>query len=130
MWVKLPRRLWLLFEFRRWFCCCCCLLIIHCCSNCMLGDVLGHCFILQYFVCKLSRWGRENWLLYFCCVLNVISLLSEFHFLLVCLRYNDIRREFLPRTAWPSVAKFISIMSSSSQIFLLKLSKSIGPQTP
>ena len=39
------------------------------------GLVLGTCFILQYFVLFL-RWGRKSWLLYFCCVLNVMVLPS------------------------------------------------------
>ena len=46
------------------------------------GLVLGPCFVLQYFVSFLvlqsSCWGLENWLLYFCCVLNVMSQLSFF----------------------------------------------------
>ena len=50
---------------------------------------------------------------------------SEFHFLLVCPRYSEIRRDLLPSTAWPSVAKFISIMATKSKMFLLKLSKFI-----
>ena len=41
--------------------------------------VLGHCLVLQYYVSLLvfqsSIWGRKSWLRYFCCVLNVISLL-------------------------------------------------------
>ena len=44
--------------------------------------MLGPCFVLQYFVSFLvlqsSRWGRESYLLYFCCVLIVMSLLSLF----------------------------------------------------
>ena len=36
------------------------------------------CFTVQYFVSfvvlQQFHWGRESWLLYFCCVLNVISL--------------------------------------------------------
>ena len=40
--------------------------------------MLGICFYLQYFVPFLvlqsSRWERAGWLLYFCCVLNVMSL--------------------------------------------------------
>ena len=44
-----------------------------------VGFVLGPCFVLQYFVPFLvllsSRGGRESWLLYFCCVLNVMVLL-------------------------------------------------------
>ena len=37
-------------------------------------------FCLQYFesflVLQSSRWGNESWLLYFCCVLYVMPLLS------------------------------------------------------
>ena len=65
---------------------------------------------------------RENRI---CRLCSMSMVESECHFLLVCPRYNDIRRELLPSTAWPSVAKFISIMASHSRIFLLKLSKFI-----
>ena len=65
---------------------------------------------------------RENRV---CRLCSMSMIESEFHFMVVCPRYNDIRREFLPRTAWPSITKFIAIMSSYSQIFLLKLSKFI-----
>ena len=50
---------------------------------------------------------------------------SEYHFLLVCPLYGDIRRQFLTRTAWPSVAKFLNIMSAQTNSFLKKLSKFI-----
>ena len=62
--------------------------------------------------------SRENRV---CRLCSMSMVESEFYFLLVCSRFNDIRRELLPRSPWPSVAKFISIMSSKSQ----KLSKFI-----
>ena len=44
--------------------------------------MLGPCYVLQYFVSILVlqsfRWGRERWFLYFCCVLDVMLLLSFF----------------------------------------------------
>ena len=44
--------------------------------------MLGLCFVLQYVVSFLvlqpSHWGRESWLLYFCCVLKDMPLLSFF----------------------------------------------------
>ena len=44
--------------------------------------MLGSSFVLQYFVSFLvlqsSRWRKESWLLNFCCVLNVMSLVSFF----------------------------------------------------
>ena len=51
---------------------------------------------------------RENRI---CRLCSMSMVESEFHFLLVCLRYNDTRRELFPSTAWPSVAKFITIMA-------------------
>ena len=46
------------------------------------GLALGLCYVVQCFASSLvlhsSRWGRESWLLYLCCVLNVMSLLSFF----------------------------------------------------
>ena len=42
--------------------------------------MLGISFAVQYFVSFLvlqsSHWVRQSWLLFFCCVLNVMSLLS------------------------------------------------------
>ena len=43
---------------------------------------------------------------------------SEYHFLKVCALYGDIRRQFLTKTAWPSVAKFLNIMSMQTNFFL------------
>ena len=65
---------------------------------------------------------RENRI---CRLCSMSMVESEFRFLLVCPRYSDIRRDLLPSTAWPSVAKFISIMATNSKMFLLKLSKFI-----
>ena len=50
---------------------------------------------------------------------------SEYHFILVCPLYSELRRAFLTRSAWPSVAKFINIMSSDSTRFLIKLARFI-----
>ena len=50
---------------------------------------------------------------------------SEYHFLLVCPFYTDLRRSFLTRSSWPPVAKFINIMSSNSSRFILKLARFI-----
>ena len=40
-----------------------------------------------------------------CRLCSMLMMWSEFYILLVYPRYNDIRREILPSTAWPSVAK-------------------------
>ena len=65
---------------------------------------------------------RENRI---CRLCSMGMVESEFHFLLVCPLYTSIRREFLTSTSWPSVAKFINIMSSNSNRFLMKLAKFI-----
>ena len=65
---------------------------------------------------------RENRI---CRLYSMSMVESELYFLLVCPRYSDIRRDLLPNTAWPSVAKLISIMATYSKMFLLKLSKFI-----
>ena len=65
---------------------------------------------------------RENRI---CRLCSMGMVESEFHFLLVCPLYTSIRRKFLTSTSWPSVAKFINIMSSNSNRFLMKLAKFI-----
>ena len=35
-------------------------------------------YFVYFLVLQSSRWGRESWLLYFCCVLKVMTLLSFF----------------------------------------------------
>ena len=52
---------------------------------CMLPLVVGVYLVSLYFlVLQSSRWGKESWLLDFCCVLNVMSLLSFFESSLWC----------------------------------------------
>ena len=52
--------------------------------------VLGPCFIVQYFVSFIwlvlqsFSGGRERWLLYFYCILNVMSLLLFFTSFSMC----------------------------------------------
>ena len=58
---------------------------------------------------------RENRI---CRLCSMRMVESEFHFLLVCPLHTSIRRESLTSTSWPSVAKFINIMSSNSNRFL------------
>lgn len=63
---------------------------------------------------------RENRL---CRLCNQHVIESEYHFLLCCNYYSDIRKKYLGTTAWPSLAKFVSIMSSNNKSKLLKLAK-------
>ena len=47
--------------------------------------VLGHWFVVQHLISFLdllsSHWKREDWLFFFCCVMNVKSLLSSLNLL-------------------------------------------------
>lgn len=60
-----------------------------------------------------------------CCNMNAIE--DEYHFLLVCPLYIDLRRKFLkPHYChWPNINKFDSLMSTTSTKIILKLSKFI-----
>ena len=60
-----------------------------------------------------------------CRLCSMGTVESEFHFLLVCPLYTSFRRDILTSTSWPSVAKFINIISSDSNRFLMKLAKFI-----
>lgn len=65
---------------------------------------------------------RENRI---CRLCSMGMVESEYHFLLVCPRYTSLRNEFLTRSSWPSLGKFINVMSSNSSKFLKKLAKFI-----
>ena len=59
------------------------------------------------------------------CNMNVIE--NEFHFLLACPNYIDIRRKYLPAycCSWPSMPKFKSLLQSKSKILINNISKYI-----
>lgn len=57
------------------------------------------------------------------CNMNIIE--DEYHFLLVCPYYTNLRRKYLPRyyCHWPNMHKFSMLMSSKSERILTRLSK-------
>ena len=76
-----------------------------------------------------------------CTSCNMNAVENEFHFLLVCPHYIDLRRKYLPAyyCSWPSLPKFKSIFQSKSKTLINNLSKYIyfafkkriaGPQYP
>jgi hypothetical protein len=67
---------------------------------------------------------RENRLCTFC---SMKTVENEYHFLLVCPLYRDVRSLYLPRyySHWPTKQKFIMLMSSSSRSVTQKLAKYI-----
>jgi hypothetical protein len=55
------------------------------------------------------------------CTMHVVE--SEYHFLLMCTHYSEIRMKYFPNTAWLSLPKLYSLMSSRKQSILLNVSK-------
>ncbi len=62
-----------------------------------------------------------------CSYCNQNAIESEFHFLLVCTHYSDLRRKYLPAyfCNWPTLNKFDMLMSSTSKQITRGLSKYI-----
>ena len=50
---------------------------------------------------------------------------SEYHFILSCPKYRNLRQQYIGTIAWPSLHKFNRIMSQTDDITLYKLSKFI-----
>ena len=52
----------------------------------------------------------------FCNKYNMQAIENEYHFLMVCPFYRDIRREVLPRyyCVWPTQHKFINLMTTDT----------------
>jgi hypothetical protein len=57
------------------------------------------------------------------CNQNVIE--SEYHFLLCCNKYDDLRRQYLGNIPWPNVHKFKQLMSTKNKFKLFKIAKFI-----
>ena len=57
------------------------------------------------------------------CNMNMIE--DEFHFVLVCLAFRDLRRDILHKyyCTWPTTTKFVKLLTSSSTITLQRLAK-------
>ena len=67
---------------------------------------------------------KENRICTFC---NMNKIESEYHFLLVCPLYAELRRQYLPQyyCRWPSLTKFKNLMQSKSEKVIKRLSKYI-----
>lgn len=57
------------------------------------------------------------------CNLNMVE--NEYHFLLVCPKYRELRQNFLKRyyCQWPTLNKFDDLMSKTSKPVLMNLAK-------
>ena len=56
-----------------------------------------------------------------CSVCNVIE--DEFHFVLECQLYNDLRKTYIPKYYWrrPSMSKFVELLNSENRRYIRKL---------
>ena len=71
---------------------------------------------------KISRCER------ICKQCNLKAVESEYHFLLVCPRYNDLRRKYFTQSYWhwPTLTKFDNIMTCKSKKVQLNIGKFIS----
>ncbi len=57
------------------------------------------------------------------CSMNVVE--SEFHFLLICPKYNILRRLYVPHRAWPTLQYFHKLLSSENKKTIINTAKFI-----
>ena len=57
------------------------------------------------------------------CNLNVVE--SEYHFIMCCPKFSEIRERYLGRLTWPSINKFVVVMSSTHKKKMNNLAKFI-----
>ena len=58
------------------------------------------------------------------CNFNVVE--SEYHFVMCCPKYADLRDKYLGRIPWPSFNKFVTVMSSTNRKRMYNLAKFIN----
>jgi tetratricopeptide (TPR) repeat protein len=69
---------------------------------------------------RYNNTTRDNRL---CRVCNQNAIESEYHFLLCCPKYADLRSKYLKNCSWPTLHRFDSIMSSKSKNKIINISK-------
>ena len=78
---------------------------------------------LEIEVGRYSNVPRENRLCKYC-NLNVVE--SEYHFLLTCPKYYDLRKKYIRNISWPSLSKFSYLLSSKKRTHIVNISKFIN----
>ena len=83
------------------------------------------------FEIEMGRHSNIPRELRFCKVCNMQQTESEYHFLLECPAYNDLRVKFLPRycMSWPTLHKFDDLMKQNDNKALLNVAKFISAAT-
>ena len=59
----------------------------------------------------------------FCKLCNQHLVETEYHFLLCCTKYTDIRNKYLGHQSWPTLNKFNNIIASNKKALLYKTTK-------
>ena len=75
---------------------------------------------------RFNNIDRNNRLCIFC---NQNSVESEYHFLLVCQKYNNIRSKFIKHHPWPTMNRFKNLLSSKNRNVQLSIAKYIKNAT-
>ena len=58
-----------------------------------------------------------------------MSVESEYHFLLVCQKYNNIRSKFIKQHHWPTINMFKNLLSSKNRKVQIDIEKYIKNAT-
>ena len=73
---------------------------------------------LEIEIGRHNRIDRNNRI---CKLCNSNAIETEFHFVMVCPLYKDLRRKYIPFSSWPTVNRFIRYMDLSNKVMLLKI---------
>ena len=71
---------------------------------------------------RCNRIDREN---RYCKLCNQNLVENEYHFLLCCPKYIEIRRKYFGSIQWPTINKFNNLMSLTNKKYLLNIAKCI-----
>ena len=76
---------------------------------------------------ETGRWLHNNRAERICIFCSLNEIEDEFHFMLICPFYNDLRHQYLPQYCYtnPTFVKFTVIMQSEQPTLLINLSKYI-----
>jgi len=77
---------------------------------------------------ECGRWAKPNPILFDQRICNICQTLEdEFHFVLICSLYNEIRRKYIPMyfRCRPSMDKFVELITTEDELLLRQLSVDI-----
>ena len=91
-------------------------------------DIIDNDFLRRLFTCfRLSahslaiesgRYNGAERINRICQQCNSNMVESEYHFLLICNKHNDLRKKYLSKSTWPNLAKFNKMMSTHNKNLL------------